>query len=134
MEEQQSQLHTSGRTLLNLPTSIFPGRSTFLIHSILRTIKPGYSGFQTHTFSSFNWNGDFNLTPKWKMGLNGYYDITTHSIQSLTMFLSREMHCWMLSINVTPVGLYRSFNITINPRSGLLRDLRVNRSRYFYTQ
>ena len=68
------------------------------------------------------------------MGLNGYYDITTHSIQSLTMFLSREMHCWMLSINVTPVGLYRSFNITINPRSGLLRDLRVNRSRYFYTQ
>jgi hypothetical protein len=64
--------------------------------------------------------------------MNGYYDFATSSIQTLTMFITREMHCWQLSINVTPVGLYRSFNITINPKSGLLRDLKVNRTRYFY--
>lgn len=102
--------------------------------SFLRTLRPDYSGWETRVNSNFNWNGDFNLTPRWKMGMNGFYDFNTSSIQSLTMFISREMHCWQLSINVTPVGLYRSFNITINPKSGLLRDLRVNRTRFFYGQ
>ena len=79
-----------------------------------------------------SWNGDFNLTPKWKFGMNGYYDITTTSIQNFTFYISREMHCWQLSINVTPIGIYRTFNFTISPKSGILRDLRINRTRYFY--
>lgn len=97
-----------------------------------RTIRSDYSGYYTTTNANYNWNGDFNLTPRWKVGLNGYYDITNRSLQSLTMFISREMHCWQMSINVTPVGLYRTFNITLNPKSGVLRDLRINRTRYFY--
>ncbi len=100
--------------------------------SFLRQFKPDYSGFETRTNANFSWTGDFNLTPKWKVGVNGYYDFTTSSLQTLTMFISREMHCWQLSINVTPVGLYRTFNITISPKSGILRDLRINRTRYFY--
>ncbi|HUR11301.1 MAG TPA: putative LPS assembly protein LptD, partial [Flavitalea sp.] len=102
--------------------------------SFIRDFRRDYKGFETRTNSNLSWNGDFNLTEKWKMGMTGYYDFNTSSIQSITMFISREMHCWQLSINVTPVGLNRSFNITINPKSGILRDLRVNRTRYFYGQ
>ncbi len=49
------------------------------------------------------------------MGFNCYYDVKNLKMQNLTTFLSRDMHCWQLTINVTPVGSYRSFNITINP-------------------
>jgi LPS-assembly protein len=97
-----------------------------------RVFRPDFSGFRNEIYSSVSVNGDFSLTPKWKVGMSGFYDFKTSSIQSVTTFITREMHCWQLSINVTPVGLYRSFNITINPKSGLLRDLRVNRTRYFY--
>ncbi|MFM9911119.1 MAG: putative LPS assembly protein LptD [Chitinophagaceae bacterium] len=97
-----------------------------------RQFKADYSGFKTEVNSSINMNGDFSLTPKWKVGMNGYYDFKTAKIQTITAFITREMHCWQLAINVTPVGLYRSFNITVNPKSGLLRDLKVNRTRYFY--
>ena len=99
--------------------------------SFTRDFNANYSGFTTRINSNFNFNGDFNLSPKWKLGMNGYYDFRSSQISALTMFLSREMHCWQLSINVTPVGLYRSFNISINPKSGLLRDLKINRSRSF---
>lgn len=102
--------------------------------SFSRNFKSDYSGWETTTNSNLNLGGDFNLTPKWKMGVNTYYDFNTSAIQSLTMYISREMHCWQMSINVTPVGLYRTFNITINPKSGLLRDLKINRTRYFYGQ
>jgi LPS-assembly protein len=86
----------------------------------------------SRVYSNLSVNGDFSLTPRWKIGGNTYYDFTTSQIQTLTMFISREMHCWQMSINLTPVGLYRSFNITINPKSGILRDLKINRSRFFY--
>jgi hypothetical protein len=48
------------------------------------------------------------------------------------MFLSRELHCWQLAINIVPIGPFRSFNVSISPRSAILRDLKVNRSRTFY--
>ncbi|MCU0388017.1 MAG: LPS-assembly protein LptD, partial [Chitinophagaceae bacterium] len=93
---------------------------------------PDYSGFKLQTFQSFNLRGDFNFSPKWKMGGNMFYDITTGNLANLTLFLTRDMHCWQMSINITPVGLYPSFNISLFPKSGLLRDLKVNRTRFFY--
>jgi len=135
MEEQQAQLayvrqNPAEFADFNIPWSLNFSYSL----NFNRQFKPDFSGFETKVFSNVSWNGDFNLTPRWKLGMNGYYDFTTSKIQTLTMYLSREMHCWQLSINVTPVGLYRSFNITINPKSGILRDLRINRTRYFYNQ
>ena len=88
--------------------------------------------YVTQLNSSIIMGGDFNLTEKWKMGFNCYYDVKNLQMQSLTTFLSRDMHCWQLSINVVPVGIYRSFNITISPKSNILRDLKINRTRTFY--
>ncbi len=133
MEEQQAELDYMRRnpsefTDFNVPWTLNVSYSL----NFSRIFKPDYSGFKTEVNSNLSLNGDFNLSKNWKMGMNTYYDFKTSSIQSLTMFLSRELHCWQMSINVTPVGLYRSFNITINPKSSLLRDIKVNRSRYFY--
>jgi LPS-assembly protein len=97
-----------------------------------RDRKADLSGFETNFFQDINWNGDVNLTPKWKLGMNGTYNFTTKELGTISMFLSREMHCWQMSINASPVGRYRFFNITISPKSGLLRDLRINRTRFFY--
>ena len=135
MEEQMAQLQYIRQNPAEFADFDIPWSVSFSYSlNFLRRLKPDYTGYETQVNSNLSWNGDFNLTPRWKMGMNGYYDFKTSSIQTLTMFISREMHCWQLSINVTPVGLYRSFNITINPKSGLLRDLKINRTRYFYGQ
>ncbi len=97
-----------------------------------RQLRPDYSGFVTNIFQDVTWNGDLNLTPKWKIGMNGTYNFSTKELGTVSMFLSREMHCWQMSINASPVGRYRFFNFTISPKSGLLRDLKINRTRYFY--
>jgi LPS-assembly protein len=90
-----------------------------------------YSGFEKKISSNLNFNGSFSLTEKWKFSVNGYYDFDTKKLQTFTMGINRDMHCWQLSINVTPVGLYRFFNFTISPKSSILQDLRINRSRSF---
>lgn len=134
-EEQMEQLAYVQRNAaefadFNIPWSL----NTSFSFNFTRNFKADYSGWETQTNANLSLNGDFNLTPKWKVGMNTYYDFKSSSIQTLTMFISRELHCWQLSINVTPVGLIRTFNITINPKSGILRDLRINRTRYFYGQ
>jgi hypothetical protein len=134
-EEQQALLNNVRNNPaeyadFNIPWSVNLSYSL----SFTRLLKRDYSGYETQVNSSVNVSGDFNLTPKWKLGASTFYDFRGASIQQLTMFLSRELHCWQLGINITPVGLYRTFNITINPKSGLLRDLKINRSKFFYTQ
>jgi hypothetical protein len=94
-------------------------------------LKPDLSGFILTTFQTVNVRGDFNFSPKWKMGGNIFYDVTTNNLANVNMFLTREMHCWQMSINITPVGLFPSFNISIFPKSGILRDLKINRTRQF---
>lgn len=101
--------------------------------SFTKLLQRDYT-YKTEFTSNFNFNGDFSLTKKWKIGANGFYDIRTMKLQSLTTFITRDLHCWQMSINVTPVGLYRFFSISVSPKSGLLRDLKINRTRFFYTQ
>jgi len=100
--------------------------------SFNRTLKPDYSGFETSISSSLNFNNSFNLTPKWNFSTNGFFDFNTKQLTMFTMSIAREMHCWQMSIGVTPIGSYQFFNITISPKSSILRDLRVNRTRTFY--
>jgi LPS-assembly protein len=131
-EEQQRQLQFARSnpaefTDFNIPWTLSLSYSL----NFTRVIAPDYSKYITQTFSGLSFNGDFSLTPKWKVGATGSYDITNTSLQQLSTFITREMHCWQLSINVNPIGLYRSFNITFSPKSGILRDLRINRSRSF---
>lgn len=96
-------------------------------------IQNGFgNGYSSSVTQSVTWTGTLNLTQKWQIGLNGSYNISLKELGLLSMYLTRDMHCWQMAINVSPVGRYRSFNISISPKSGLLRDLKVNRTRYFY--
>jgi len=113
----------------NIPWSVNLGLSVFFNEKL----KADYSGFENEFSSNLTFSGSFSLTPKWNFSMNGYYDFDTKNLQTFTMSIAREMHCWQLAINVTPVGIYRYFSFTISPKSGLLQDLKINRTRYFYS-
>ncbi len=112
----------------NIPWQVSLSYSLYLSEEF----KADYS-FHKTVRSSANFSGSFSLTPKWNFSVNGYYDFDTKKLQTFSMSIAREMHCWQLSINVTPVGLYHFFNFSISPKSGILQDLRINRTRSFYT-
>ena len=135
MEEQQAQLNYIRQNPaqfadFNIPWSL----NLSVALNFTNAEKADYSGYATTITASTNFSGDFNLTDKWKIGLNGYYDIKNEQMQTLTMSISRDLHCWQMSINVTPVGISHFFNITISPKAGILQDLRINRTKYFYDQ
>jgi hypothetical protein len=111
----------------NVPWQVSFGYSL----SFSTRLKPDLKTFEKDFNSNLNFNGSFSLTPKWNFSVNGYYDFDSHKLQTFQMSINREMHCWQLSINVTPIGLYRSFNFSISPKASVLQDLKINRTRYF---
>lgn len=132
MDEQQRQIeyirqNASEFVDFNIPWNV----STSVAVNYSRMPRGDYRGYNTVFNASLNLSGDFSLTPKWKAGGSTYFDVKTMKMQMLTLFVSREMHCWQLSINITPVGPWKSFSIILNPKSGILRDLKINRTRNF---
>ncbi len=90
------------------------------------------TGYVKSFTQNINWSGTLNLTTRWQIGLTGSYNITLKELGLISMNLSREMHCWQMAISMQYTKLNRSFSINISPKSGLLRDLKINRTRYFY--
>ncbi len=132
LEEQQAQLNY----IRNNPAEFADFNIDWSVNisyslNFTRTLTSDYRSYQTIINSNVNLGGDFNLTPQWKVGLNTYYDFKGSGLQNITAFISRNLHCWQMSINVYS-GITKGFNITISPKSNLLRDFKINRSRYFY--
>lgn len=99
--------------------------------SFFSRLRPDFSGYDKEFSSGLNLAGSFNLTPKWKVSGSASVDMKMGDIQYLTMAINRDLHCWQLSINVIPVGFTRSFSFTVSPKSALLQDLKINRTRFF---
>jgi len=78
----------------------------------------------THSLSL---NGSIRPTPKWNISANAYFDLTTKKITSLTMSVDRDLHCWRLSASISPVGLYKSFLVTIGISANILKDVKYDK-------
>ena len=90
------------------------------------------TGFVSTVSQNVNFGGTLGLTKKWQLAVNGYYNITQGELNQVSMSLSRDLHCWQMSISVSQSSLSRFFSINISPKSPLLRDIKVNRTRSYY--
>ncbi len=72
-------------------------------------------------------NGDFSLTPKWKIGFSTGYDIKNLKVTTSNMSIYRDLHCWEMRLTAVPFGRYKSFNFQINVKSSILRDLKYEK-------
>lgn len=108
----------------NIPWSVNLSYSFTLNKSFIKG-----RGFENNLSQNVNFNGTLNITPKWQLGVTGYYNINLGQLNPLSMSISRDLHCWQMSVALSPIGYYRYFSITISPKSPLLRDLKINRKR-----
>lgn len=89
-------------------------------------------GFEEGTFTqTLRFNGDMNLTPKWKITFSSGYDFEAKELTQTNFSIVRDLHCWELAFSWVPFGRFTSYDLTIRAKSSLLQDLKVNRTRRF---
>ncbi len=90
---------------------------------------------ETRTVSNtLNFNGDFNLTPKWKIQFTSGYDFRAKDLSYTSFSIYRDLHCWDLSASWVPIGLYQSYSITIKVKASILQDLKLSKRKNYYTR
>src|SRR3546814_12248732 len=71
------------------------------------TYGPSAIGPNVRTTQALDVNGDFSLTPKWKIGFQPSYAFERAEVGSTSLAIFRDLHCWALSLNWIPFGSYR---------------------------
>jgi lipopolysaccharide assembly outer membrane protein LptD (OstA) len=84
--------------------------------------------------NTLNFNGDFNLTPKWKIQFNSGYDFKAKNIAYTSFAIYRDLHCWDMSASWIPFGAYQSYSIDIKVKASVLQDLKLSKRKGFYTR
>ena len=77
--------------------------------------------------ADINLNGKISVTPKWNLTATTGYSLESKKIAYTTIGITRDLHCWGMRFNVTPVGKYKSYFFSISVNSSLLKDLKYHK-------
>ncbi|WP_239495008.1 putative LPS assembly protein LptD [Pedobacter yulinensis] len=84
--------------------------------------------------NTLNFNGDFNVTPKWKVQFTSGYDFKAKDLAMTNISIYRDLHCWDLSFSWTPFGQYQSYSVDLKVKASILQDLKLSKRKAFYTR
>jgi len=88
--------------------------------------------FESDIIQTINFNGDLNITRKWKIGFRSGYDLKNKDFTYTSIDIYRDLHCWEMTFNWIPLGFHQSYNFVIRVKSSILQDLKLTKKRDFY--
>lgn len=80
---------------------------------------------------TLNFNGQLNITPKWKISLTSGWDFVAGKLSYTSIDVYRDLHCWEMRFGWIPKGGQQSWNFSINVKASILQDLKLNKKRDF---
>lgn len=80
---------------------------------------------------SLTFGGSFNLTDRWRVSYESAYIFNLKELGTTSINISRDLHCWQMSLNLIPFGAYQSFNFLLQVKSTILQDLKLVRRRSY---
>lgn len=86
--------------------------------------KMEYDGRITQNLS---FSGNIRPTPNWNFSFSASYNFDTHKLAYMNCNISRDLHCFVMTASVIPVGPYKSYNFHIAVKSSLLSDLKYDK-------
>ncbi len=90
------------------------------------------TGIDIREVQTINFSGDFSLTEKWKIGFSSGYDFVNKNLSMTSIDFYRDLHCWEFRFNWVPFGPRQYFTFTLNAKSSVLQDLKLNRRKEWF--
>ena len=88
--------------------------------------KQKFDGNITQTLS---FSGNVNFTKNWALNFSSSYDFQAKKIAQATMSITRDLHCWQMSMNFSPFGINKFYFFKINVKSSTLQDLKYEKKK-----
>ena len=78
---------------------------------------------------TLSFNGDVSITTKWKLGFRSGYDFENNELTYTSLDIYRDLHCWEMRFSWIPIGFRQSWNFSINIKSSILQDLKLDKKK-----
>ena len=92
------------------------------------------SGLTSSITNTLNFNGDANITPKWKVQFNSGWDFKAATFSQTSVSIYRDLHCWDMSFSWIPFGAYQFYSVDIKVKASVLQDLKLSKRKNYYTR
>jgi hypothetical protein len=96
------------------------------------SVNYSHTALKPQITQTLGFNGSVTLTEKWGVTFNGGFDIARRRFTPMQMNLSRDLHCWEMSFQWVPIGYMKSYSFHIGIRSGMLADIKYDKSSNMY--
>src|SRR5690554_40533 len=80
---------------------------------------------------SLTFNGDFRLFNKVSVNFNSGYDFVNKKFTPMVIYMTVDLNCWEFSARVIPYGERESFQVSLNIKSSMLKDLKLEKKGNF---
>ncbi|MDP4266256.1 MAG: putative LPS assembly protein LptD [Bacteroidota bacterium] len=78
---------------------------------------------------TLGFNGNFDLTPKWKISFTSGYDFNAKDFSYTTVSIGRDLHCWEMKFDWIPFGIQKRYEFLIRVKPGVLQDLKLTKKK-----
>ena len=78
---------------------------------------------------TLGFSGNIQVTPNWKVSLTSGYDFNANGISYTQIQIHRDLHCWEMHFSWIPFGTWQSWNFSINIKSSMFKDLKVEKKK-----
>ncbi len=123
MKTQETTPGDDGYVAFNMPWSLSINYSLRVSQG---TFKPETCSYDYNVSQSINANASLSLTQKWRLSVSTGYSFDEHKMSQTSIGITRDLHCWTMSFNVVPTGLYKSYSFNIAVSSSILQDLKYD--------
>ena len=122
---KKAELDEDGYQKLNVPWSISVNYSVrYANTNVFDKSKMEYEMAFTHNLS---FSGNLSLTNNWKFNASTTYDFKANQFTYTNVSVTRNLHCWTMTANIVPFGLYKSYNFRIGVNASMLQDLKYDK-------
>jgi hypothetical protein len=102
------------------------------------TLRLNYNLSYTPTFlkttidQTLSFQGSVTITKKMAATFQSGYDFNANKITMTNIGITRDLHCWDMSLNWVPNGNLQSWNFLIKVKASVLGDLKYERRKDFH--
>lgn len=127
MNEQQKdnmELGDDGYAKFTIPWNVSFNYNMRLVQGAFNKAK---MDFDKEINSDVTVNGSISPTSKWAISFSTGYSFHNKELAHTSFNIRRNLHCWNMSLNLVPIGTYKSYFFTISANSSMLKDLKYEK-------
>lgn len=87
------------------------------------------NAFVDNYTKSFTMSGDLKFLTRFSLGYFTGYDFVAKKITPTTLNLYVDLNCWEFRVNYIPSGTLKSIQFSLNMKSAILKDVKIERRR-----